>query len=492
MDTETRTQAMDHAPTLAQHAANRMMFGAREGDVERIERMGFHDFLDEQLTPDSIDDSGAEAALLSIPHETLSETMGQLYDRRNASPSSERARPIAETRDVTFTLMVESNRQLYERMVNFWHEHFNVYGWESTTRAIFPTWDAIMRRHALGNFLELLIATAQNACMLRYLDNYLSTSAGPNENYAREMIELHTMGVMNYNTPSGYSDEDVYEASRCFTGWSYNRDSESAERGLFQYNHNHHDRFQKIVLGLAIPRDQPPLKDGLDVLEALASHPGTARHVAWKLCRRFISDAPPDSIVESTAEIFHHHVHSPDQIKQTLRHLFSSEEFQSSRETKFKRPLEWIVSMMRSYGLRYYVHSDHRFEWLYDSMGQQMFGWITPDGPADYAEHWRTSNGLLRRWRLMLDIANDRYQQYGFGYDAVSMTPSELRSPVEIVDWWIRRTISGPVSSRTRDSLIDFMADGHNPHLPMSRGAIETKTKHLAGLCAITPEFMLY
>ncbi|MBZ0255114.1 DUF1800 domain-containing protein [bacterium] len=477
--------------TLAEHAANRLMFGPRPGDIDRINAIGFDGFVEQQLDPASIDDTAAEQILNAAPRETLSETMQQLYDRKSTSPYAEVIRPIKEVQYDAMIRAVESKRQLHERMVNFWYDHFNLYGWDYLTRSIFPTWDALIHKHALGNFHEFLIATAQHTSMLLFLDNYKSTDGGPNENYARELIELHTLGAMNYNTPDGYTDEDVYETSRCFTGWNFDNDSESPTRGEFLYRHDDHDRFQKWVLGVNIPRDQAPTQDGLDVLSLLANHPGTAKHIAWKLAQRFISDDPPESVVESTAAVFHANVESPDQLKQTMKHLLTSDEFKSARRTKFKRPFEWAVSMLRALEIPYPVHEKFRFEQLYDSMGQPLYSWSTPEGAPDIKEHWATSNVMIRSWRMMFETADGWYLKYGYGFDPMAVMPGDVKTAEQISDFWIRRLISGPVSQETRDAIVDYVAEGRNPALQLPGSQIESKTKYAAALCAVSPEFMM-
>ncbi len=485
------TATLTSQPTLAEHAANRIQFGARNGDIEMIDAMGYDAFVDQQLNPESIDDSAAEQTILFAPHETFSETLQQLYDRRNISPYSEVIRPIREVSYQTMLRAIESKKQLQERMVNFWYDHFNIYGWDYTTRSIFPTWDAMIRRHALGNFHAFLIDTAQHASMLLYLDNYKSTDGGPNENYARELIELHTMGAMHYNAPGGYNDEDVYETSRCFTGWNYDSDSESPTRGAFLYRHDDHDRFQKWVLGVKVPRDQAPTQDGMDILSLLAHHPATAKHIAWKLAQRFIDDDPPESIVESTAAVFHANTEAPDQLKLTMKHLLSSDEFTSARRTKFKRPFDWAISMMRALDVPYIIHDKFSFEWLYDSMGQPLFSWSTPDGAPDVKEQWATSNGMIKRWRIMFETADGWYLKYGFGFTPLAVMPSDINTAEQIADFWIRRVISGPVSDDTRSAIIDFASEGRNPSLPLPGGQIEAKAKYVAALCAVSPEFMV-
>jgi uncharacterized protein (DUF1800 family) len=294
---------------------------------------------------------------------------------------------------------------------------------------------------------------------------------------------------MNYNTLDGYRDDDVYEASRCFTGWSYDYSSESPTRGEFTYNPDDHDRFQKYVLGHNIPRDQPPLQDGLDVLDILANHPGTATHIAWKLCVRFIADEPPQSIIDSTADVFFNERDSSDQIAKTLSHLLSSEEFKQSRMTKFKRPVDWMFSFMRALELPYLIHEKYRFESIYDNLGQPFYSWKPPDGAPDDALYWATSNNLMQRWKIAFQISDDWYKKYEFYYDPTKLMPTELETATEIADWCINRVIGRKASETTRQSVIDFIADGRNPTMSLSTEQIAEKSKHALALCATTPEF---
>jgi hypothetical protein len=166
-------------PTLEEHAANRLMFGPKPNDLEYINSIGYNTYLDQQLHPDSIDDSETDTILASHNFNTFEEDWQTLFDRRSASPSSESYKPIYDVRQATGIRISHSKRQLFERMVNFWYDHFNIYGYTYVIRSLFSQWDNTIRLHALGNFKELLIATAQHPCMQIYLDNYKSTDAVP-------------------------------------------------------------------------------------------------------------------------------------------------------------------------------------------------------------------------------------------------------------------------------------------------------------------------
>lgn len=473
-------------PSLAVHAANRLQFGPAPGDIARIESIGYDAFVTEQLNPAAIDDSACDAILAALPRDTFAESWAQLYDRRSIA-YSEAIKPLVQVRHAAQTRQVHSKRQLFELMVDFWHNHFNVYGFDFIVRSLFTKWDETIRTHALGNFRTFLEATTAHPCMLYYLDNYVNTDGGPNENYARELFELHTLGAMNYQTEGGYIDQDVYEASRCFTGWTYEQSGSSANRGQFKYVHEDHDRFIKFVLGSIIPGDQPPQKDARDVLDKLAFHEGTARHLATKLIVRFVADNPPPSLVESTAAVFLANKDAADQIKKTVEHILRSDECKNSRMTKFKRPLEWTVSAMRALRMPYVT--DDAFRWIFDPMGQPAFAWRPPNGPPDTADKWATSNGLLRRWNWITQIASGWYDERGLDYAVDVVTPSELRTAREIAAFWSDRIIARSVSGHTSFALMEFLAEGRSPDAPLPADQIAGKLKMLAGLCTLTPEF---
>jgi uncharacterized protein (DUF1800 family) len=474
-------------PSLAVHAANRIMYGPRPGDVAAIEAAGYDAWLTQQLSPALLADTECDAALAALNLVTLTETRTQLYDRRNNASYDEVIRPIEEVRHATFTRILLSKRQLQERMVDFWHNHFNVYGWDYLNRSLWSDWDALLRAHAFGNFRAMLEATAMHPCMLYYLDNYISTNAGPNENYARECMELHTLGSDSYQTEGGYIDQDVYEASRCFTGWTFEQDGTKAERGQFKYNNDQHDRFIKYIFNTLFPGDQPALADGRKLLDMLAYHPGTARHIARKLAVRFVSDTPSEALVQATADVFYAQRLAPDQIRQTVGYLLRSDEFKNSRMTKMKRPLDWVCSAMRALGMSY--TTDDSFFWLYDDLGPSIFSWRPPDGPPDTQEYWLSSNSLLRRWNWAFIVASEWYKDRGISFDA-SILPAAALTARQITQFWCDRLLGRTISSETFNSLVEFVADGRSWDVPLPADQRTDKSKFVAALCLTTPEFM--
>ena len=245
----------------------------------------------------------------------------------------------------TILRAVLSRRQLHEVLVNFWSDHFNIDPSKGDCKWLKSADDRdVIRPHAMGNFREMVRASALSPAMLWYLDGRVNRHKGagdrPNENYARELMELHTLGVHG-----GYSQEDVMEVARCLTGWTV-RDQKQFFKGRVEFRKEEHDDGAKRVLGVDIPAG---LGAGdLDrVLEIVALHPNTAKYIAWKLCRRFIADEPPASAVAATAAAFSA---SKGDIRTTLRALFATPEFFAgeARGVKFKRPLHFIVSALRA------------------------------------------------------------------------------------------------------------------------------------------------
>lgn len=480
-------------PSLAVHVASRLMYGPRPGDVAAIETQGVNAWLTDQLNPGA-DNPELTAALNALPRETLSESVTTLYDRRNLAYSNA-VRPAHQVRHATLTRMLLSRWQLFEVMTEFWHKHFNAYGYDAPMMCLWPDWDRLIRQHALGNFRQFLEATGRHPVMLHFLDNYLSTNSGPNENYARELFELHSMGAINYNVAGGYVDEDVYEASRCFTGWTYERSAASANRGQFKYIRENHDRFQKVVLGTAIPRDQADLADGQKVLDLICNNPGTSRFIALKLCRRFVSENPPESLLQSTANVFHSNRNAPNQIALTLRHIFDSAEFRDTAQymVRFKAPYDWLMSAMRALNLPYiYREGESSFDWTWtiNQLGYQMFAWRSPDGPPDDFFSWATANSLLRRYNLVFRVDAGWWTNGGLSVPSQGLMPASLRTAREIAQWWAARIIQRPISLVTFEQLMGFIAEGRNYDIKLPADQVSSKLSRLAVLCTVTPEFM--
>ncbi len=501
-------------PGAAVIAYNRAAFGPRPGDLAAFAALpGGSDaarlaaWVDQQLDPLAIDDSALDARLATSGFTTLAKSLAQLWTDHVAGdpPWEQRMRPYWETELATFVRAVHSHRQLLEVLADFWHNHFSVSADDYWIGPVFVHYDRdVIRANALGNFRTLLEAVASSTAMLRYLDNYTSSDDGPNENYARELLELHTMGAMNYlgvmrqmdvprdgqGRPVGYVDDDVYEATRAFTGWTH-----STTTGLFSYNADGHDRFQKTVLGRYMAADQPALRDGRDVLDVLAEHPGTARHVATKLARRLLADEPPPAVVDAAAAVFAAQVAAPDQLAQVVRTILLHPAFLTTWGEKLKRPFELVVSALRAaeVELPFILDDDltNNFFWRYDETGQPLFRWRAPTGYPDLREDWQSASSRVGAWRLLGWLADAEDGGHPV-VDAVAATPAGVRSAAALADYWVDRLLGRPMPAAERTEIVDFMAQGHNPghDLPLdSDGATQERLRAMVVLILMSPSF---
>jgi uncharacterized protein (DUF1800 family) len=518
----------EELPSLATIVLNRLAFGPRPEDLEAFQALGADDesrlraWLEMQLNPATIDDSAYEARFSAAEFETLHKSLEELAsDHIVNNPYEEDeerfwawfTQPVEELIKAVFLRAVYSRKQLTETLADFWHNHFNVYGWDDEVMPLFVSYDRdVIRAHLFGNFREFLEAVASHPSMLYYLDNYLNSDAGPNENFARELFELHTLGAENYlgvadptqvtrdenGVASGYVDNDVYEAARCFTGWRVDDDlweeyEDVGTSGRFIYYKPWHDRFNKFVLGQYIPADQPDMKDGRDVLDLLAAHPGTARFIARKLCRRFVADNPPDSLVDAAAATFLAYRNAPDQLKRVYETIFYSDEFRKTWGGKIKRPFEIAVSTFRALNVEFTRLPDG-VRWTYMQMGQPIFGRHTPDGYPDEQSAWANTMSVLYSWNLIVATAEnwfDEEEQYAIKTDLLAQTPAEMRTVTSLVDFWILRILGRPLKAESRQTLIDFMARDFAPDEVIPEEDLGWILPSMVELILMTPEFRL-
>ncbi|RME65461.1 MAG: DUF1800 domain-containing protein [Caldilineae bacterium] len=500
-------------PSAAVIALNRMGFGPRPGDIETFNALGANDterlaaYVEQQLAPETIDDSEFQTILDSYGFETLNKSQEQLWADHIKSEEAKdwryRRLPVWETERAAFLRALYSKRQLMEVLADFWHNHFNVYGWDSWIQSTFVHYDRdVIRGNMLGNFRQMLGDVARSPAMLYYLDNQSNAGGNPNENYARELFELHTLGAENYygvrsiNDPAivddqgnrlGYIDSDVYGATTCFTGWRIDTDT-----GLFTFDAGAHFPYQKIVLGQIIPEFLGE-KDGDTVLDLLANHPGTARHIARKLCRRFISDNPPDSIVQKAADVFYAQREAPDQLKQVVRTILLSEEFATTWGEKIKRPFEFACSVLRATECNFNA-TDNSFFWWYNPMGQGLFQWHPPDGYPDVHEDWSSTMPMLQRWRFVNSILGWKIGGDGEDKDEKRiqlehLTPATATTPEEIADFWSRRLLGYVLPGEERKQVVEFMAYGRGTDSDLPPDQITERLRYMVALILMSPSF---
>jgi uncharacterized protein (DUF1800 family) len=578
------------------HVLNRLGFGARPGDVERVKAMGIDNYITQQLFPDKIDDSASEAKLQNLG--ALRMTNAELYEKypqpgqllkqlqkrgdlpadlaaardnrvkggANAAPNANPAKTGAampgemqspeaakandavknnaqannvaanpmdnpEYRKAVREYFMENNlrpaqfltgelqmsrilratyseRQLQEVMVDFWTNHFNVFAGKGADRWLLISYDRdTIRPHTLGKFYDLLLADAESPAMLFYLDNFQSVSPnaqlgpqqrpgaargplaqlmrmgnnpqqqrpqqqqrrGINENYARELMELHTLGV-----DGGYTQKDVQEVARCFTGWTIFAprgagaaaqaitngrlaDRLRTDAGKFFFNPRAHDDGEKIVLGHKIPAGGGA-KDGLMVLDIVAHHPATAKFIATKLVRHFVSDDAPPSLVDRVAQTF---LKTDGDIREMLKAIFFSPEFNSADayRAKVKRPFELAISAVRTLGAD--TNGGPQFHQWIARMGQPLYGFQTPNGYSDVAENWVNTGALLERMNFALSLVSNRIPgtRVDLSRFVGDMKTGGVVDKAKLLDRFVTLIVGGDISPQTRETLLKQLSD---------------------------------
>jgi len=456
----TSTQVPESERLLI-HTLRRMTFGPTLDMIERARRMGLDAFIEEQLAPASIPDPEIDPLLQ--PLATLNMTVAQRLqlDRKSFSE--------IDLINATILRQRHSQRQLHEMMVEFWGNHFCIYIGKNLCQVLKTDDDRdVIRPNALGKFRDLLYASTKSPAMLVYLDQSESLGESPNENYARELLELHTVGV-----DSGYSHHDVAELARVLTGWTISKPSNhKMEPGLYFFNPDIHDSGEKHVMDMII---QPGGEDeGLLILDMLASHASTAHFIGKKLARRFVSDSPDPALVDELARVF---LESDGDIRQILRALLSSESFKTSAGQKFKKPLDFFISALRVTGATIGGNPRKLLEYL-RVLGQLPFSWQTPDGYPDTGEYWATTSGMLDRWNFGLLLASNLIK--GATVD-LSPLVKDAASAEDIVDLLSLRFLGERLPDDARSILVDVASSGN----------VDNVLPSVAGLILGSPHFQV-
>jgi uncharacterized protein (DUF1800 family) len=536
-----------------QQVLNRLTFGPRPGDVEKVRAMGIESWIDQQLHPERIDDSRADAvvasyAALNAPTRDVVRdfTMVQQLQRRvkaadandtSANKAATRREVLAQNpqlagavrqsqqlvgqiQSAQLARAVGSERQLNEVMVDFWENHFSVFAGKGQTRLFLADYDRdVIRPHALGKFRDLLGAVAKSPAMLFFLDNWQSAAdsahptlaqggangrvgrgrigvlagrgrigagqqlppavrerlqnatpeerqqilqrvqqrarRGLNENYARELMELHTLGV-----DGGYTQKDVQEVARALTGWTFNR-----QTGEFVFNPNIHDAGEKVILGQKFPAGHGQ-DEGERVLDMLARSPATAHFITTKLARHFVSDEPPKALVDRCANTFSK---TDGDIRETMRCVITSPEFfsRAAYRAKVKTPFELVASALRAVGAQ--PDTTPRTAQIVARLGQPIFGRQTPDGWPDHGDAWMNTGAILNRINFGLSLAGGQIPGAQLrNWPEFETLRTQPRA--QQVDGVIKSMLGGQVSTETRDVLMS----GDNPLASAQPSAADT------------------
>jgi uncharacterized protein (DUF1800 family) len=525
-DTSTPTaDSSDRARAL--HVLDRLTYGPRPGDVDRVMAMGVDRFIEQQLNPERMDDAAAQRfverydVLRMSPQELAQVLLEEQRQRKEQLRAGRtRARRLAgELQQAAVTRAVLSERQLYEIMVDFWTNHFNVFLGKGADRFLLPDYiEHTIRPHAMGRFADLLIATAESPAMLFYLDNVESVAPGStppqlarfeqrmqafqagggrlgrgrvgrfgrqpdparldsirrqleqhlpkgiNENYARELMELHTLGVNG-----GYTQADVINVARVLTGWSMQRPQQG---GGFVFNAWAHDREPKVVLGHDFPAGHG-MDEGIALLKLLAMHPATMRHVSSQLCARFVADEPPEGCVDAAVHAWEH---SGGDIREVLRAIFRSPEFWAVEDdgNKVKTPLEFVVSAVRAVGGS--PDTTLALAQIVGHLGEPLYLEQPPTGYPESQQSWVNSGALLQRFNVAMGIAAGRAPGVRVDLDAMiplTSDPSALAAAVN------RVILAGAAGANTLRVMREQTAD-----LPPTQARVMA-----VGLALGSPEF---
>jgi len=497
------------------HALSRLTYGARPGDVERVRAMGVSAWIDRQLRPRTIDDSATDQALVELTtlRMPISEALREFprpdpklrakiangemsrQEMQALYPMDKRpARIATELQAAKVVRAVTSERQLEELMVDFWFNHFNVFAGKGDVRWYVSAYEReAIRPFAMGKFPDLVRATAYHPAMLFYLDNWLSARpdfvvpAGPNrgrkgglnENYARELMELHTLGV-----DGGYTQKDVTEVARAFTGWTIERPQTD---GHFIFRPGMHDGGEKIVLGQRIPagggRD-----DGERVIQILTRHPATARFVATKLVRRFVSDTPPPALVSRVAGTY---TSTGGDISAMLRTIFESPEFfsEDAYRAKIKKPFEFVASAVRALGGTTDATGGMALARASAEIGEPLYQAQPPTGYADRGAVWVNAGALLARMNFALGLASGRYPHVSVALPAL-VAGADPSSPSAVLDRLLASIVADQPGPETRAVLTAQLSEPQITRLsPDDRGPANTDVAKLAALVIGSPEF---
>jgi uncharacterized protein (DUF1800 family) len=398
---------------------SRLTFGARTGDAERVAAMGIDRWIDQQLNPETIPDSAVVTALAtnmawnvpastvaSVPPLPRSVSITAMASLQKDSTAVAALNQIGLRLGAISTLpdffaagkilrAQLSERQLLEVVSDFWENHFSVYRDKMPSPEALVVLDRdVLRPHALGKFRDLLGAVAHSSAMLYYLDNNVSTRRGLNENYARELLELHTLGV-----DGGYTQHDVIEVARALTGWTI---GPSRDPSVFMFRPEWHDTGAKTVLGHTL-RPGRGVDDGEEVLDILARHPSTAHHIAFKVARRLVSDDPPASLVDRAAQTF---TRTDGDIAAVVRTIVTSPEFfsRASLRAKVKTPFELVVSVRRAFDAP--ADMTRATARTIAQLGQPLFAWPTPEGYPERGSAWMNSGAIYKRMKFGGDVAD--------------------------------------------------------------------------------------
>jgi uncharacterized protein (DUF1800 family) len=521
----------DSGPSFERTALNRVTFGARDVDVALLLRDGWPAWVADQLAPPTGDDPELDRYLRSqtfpIKYDDYDDDQLNYHWKAVDEPARPlrylytpvqdiwkltRATPwkvaFAETGRMDFEFCsgiyiraAHSRYQLREFMTDFWLNHFSV-GKGKGPGAANPliSYDRdVVRPNVFGNFRTLLEAVCCSTSMMWYLDNAGSSAALPNENYARELMELHTMGASAYfgKNPSGgdvsakgFTDEDILQASRALSGWTiqYGQPFSTADDGSFFFNSWQHSDKAGRFLGFDLSSLSGQAQ-GHKVLDLVANHPATAPFICAKICRRMFGDTPPQAVIDRAVAAWNAHRDKPDHIKRVLSTiLLDGPEIGAGPAVKVRRPFERFIAMVRATDTVLSAGGD----WpnMFWDLNDAPFVWPTPDGRPDLNTFWLSTYVHVVTWQYMETIS---YASSGLTLSFAAQTPAAaFTSPAALVDYWVRRMIGYPLAPAAMDALVALMPE---VGFPLPEGGETTWNerfgRRIIATIAAAPEFVM-
>lgn len=400
--------------------------------ANELTKRGSTAYLEWQLNPETITDTDCEGRLSGFT--TLGMTAQEMANIPAGGPN-----PITESVAATLIRSVHSKRQVFERSVEFWTDHFNISSEKGQYHKAIHDRDVI-RPFALSSFTELLIWNSYSPAMMIYLDNVSNLKGKPNQNYAREIMELHTLGVNG-----GYTQQDVVEVARCFTGWRLITDKTKPDYGKFFFDEKRHDQGQKVVLGVTIP-ENGGINDGLKVLEILRNHPATHTRIATKLAQWFVHHVPSTEVVNTVLKA------SYDEhwdIKAMIRACLGNQTRLNAAALKFKRPRVFACSAIRALGGD--VKEVGGITRFLRSTGHVPYGWSPPNGYPDSLNYW--SGLILPRWNFATNLANKAVSGITLNLDWLT-TLTGAEDAVNAID---QRLFGGEMFAQDRAIVLSYL-----------------------------------
>jgi uncharacterized protein (DUF1800 family) len=522
-------------------ALSRVTFGARDIDVQTVNATGLDAWVSDQLNPPPGDDPALDAHLgaqtLHIaykapkPNQTkgtwdavdedrpltyiYASTPELWYVAKNVNKAvapAERTHIRKELAAATWIRNTHSAYQLREFMADFWHNHFNIGKAENQlATALLPAYDRdAIRPHVFGNFRTLLEANATSSSMLIYLDNWVSNSKTPNENYAREIMELHTLGEDAYlgvggdgevplgpdGVAVGFTDQDVIEASKALSGWTIKTGQKTAPKtflpssGEFVYNPNQHNPWAGKILGVQVANFTGSMEQGQVFLDTIAAHPATAAFICIKLCKRIFGDNPPQAVLNRAVETWTAAANEPDQIGQVLSTIIlDGDEISTAPPAKVRRPYERMIALARTTDM--VVNAGNFMQRVMDPLNDGLFAWQAPNGRPDSDGHWLATGATIATWNLLLQTP---YRSQIETTLAGQTPASAAGSAIGVVDYWVGRMVGYKLGDVATTALTADQAGPQGVPAAFNTNKskkMENAVRRLTSLIAATEAFTL-